>query len=265
MKLNRTWLIVLSASFAIACASTQDQQETQPKDAAAFFGDALPAKDQIASDTAFALDGQAEVNQPAPDTGVLSTLDVAPADRPPADVVADAAREDAADHPASPDTMIEADTKAVPAEAGAMDAIAEAGAKDASAEAGTKDGSADAGADLSPATGFPCRTDSDCCITIDSCMARAYLYSQGPGAAAPPEIPVHAPGDMCLACIPPAIQVRCVSGQCGGEKVQSYTSLLLVGHCGYVNLPDGGASGFHEISDAGSPVPTRTTWSCGGH
>lgn len=115
--------------------------------------------------------------------------------------------------------------------------------------------------DSTPA-GFPCRSDSDCCIKIDNCMNIAYLYSKAPGAAAPPPIPSPDAG-VCTACIPPAIQVRCMSGQCIGERISGYPSSLLHDHCGYVTLADGGLTALQEIIDAGS-VSTKSVWTCGG-
>ena len=259
MRTNRAWLIVLGVLSGFACGSDQHQQSTETKDASASVSDSVIAKDLPAPDAAFAADREGDKNQPTPDTSVASALDVAPDNRPPADVVADSAREDAAEHPTPLDTAMGAGT-----EAGTKDAAAEAGPKDGSAEVGTKDAPAvDAVADSATVTSFPCRNDSDCCIAIDSCMATAYLYSKGPGGAGPPTMPIHNPGDGCLACIPPAVQVRCVSGQCTGEKISSYPSLLTVGHCGYITIPDGGTCALYETIDGGSPGPPRTTWSCG--
>jgi hypothetical protein len=115
----------------------------------------------------------------------------------------------------------------------------------------------------SPATiGYPCRNDSDCCIEIDSCMNIAYLYSKGPGAAEAPDIQPPS-GGMCTGCMPPTIQVRCLSGQCVGERIAGYPSSLMTGHCGYVALPDGGLTALHDDIDAGS-VSTKSVWTCGG-
>jgi len=180
-----------------------------------------------------------------PDASKDLALDIAPDERPSTDVV-DSAMESVADHPAPFDTTIDS------------------GTKDGSAEAGLKDApTADATPDAMTVTTFPCRTDSDCCIAIDGCMAVAYLYSKGPGGSGPPALPTHNPGDMCLACIPPAVQVRCVSKQCVGEKISTYPSQLTKDHCGYVNLPDGGLYSLYENIDGGSPAPVRSTWSCG--
>jgi hypothetical protein len=255
MRTKAAWLIVLGALSGFACSDDQRQPPTETKDAAASTSDSLTAKDLPAPDAAFAADREGDKDLPTPDTGVAPALDVSPADRPTIDVVADAVKEDAPDHPTPLDTAIETDTN---------DASAESGSKDVLAEAGTKDApTVDAAADSAAVTNFPCQNDSDCCVAIDVCMAVAYLYSKGPGGAGPPTLPTNSPGDMCLACIPPAIQVRCVSSQCVGEKISSYSSLLTVGHCGYITIPDGGIYALYETIDGGSPVPPRTTWSCG--
>jgi hypothetical protein len=114
------------------------------------------------------------------------------------------------------------------------------------------------------AVGYPCRNDSDCCISIDSCMATAYLYSKGPGGAPPPGGSTSTGG--CLACIPPAVQVRCVSGQCQGERIPSvYSGALLNAHCGYVAPLDGGIYPSYDVItvDAAVTIATTTSWHCG--
>lgn len=254
MRRTIAWLIVLGALSGLACGDDQRQSLTEPKDAATSTSDSVTAKDLPAPDAALTADREGDKNQATPDTSAGPGSDVAPADRPPAEVMADSAREDVAGPPSPLDTASEAGTK---------DATAEAGTKDALAEAGTKDAPFDAAADSATVTNFPCRNDLDCCIVIDACLATAYLYSRGTGGAGPPTLPTHNPGDMCLACIPPAVQVHCVSGQCTGEKLSTYSSQLTVGHCGTIAVPDGGSYALYETIDGGSPVPVKTTWSCG--
>jgi hypothetical protein len=94
-------------------------------------------------------------------------------------------------------------------------------------------------------------------------MARTYLYSRAPGADPKPTFGVSTGG--CLACIPSSVQLRCVSGQCFGERVSSYDGALFNAHCGYVGLPDGGAAVLYDVIDASTPViATKTSWGCGG-
>lgn len=252
MRTTGAWLIVLATLSGLACGDDQPTQSPQAKDAAASPSDSLTPKDLPAPDAAFAADRADDKNQPAPDTFVAPALDVATADRPLADVVADSAKTDAPDEPAPIDTAIDTGTKDMSAEAGAKDVSSEAGAKDTPI--------ADTAATV---TSFPCRNDSDCCIAVDSCMAMAYLYSKGPNGSGPPTLPTHQAGDPCLACIPPAVQVRCVSGQCAGEKISSYSSQLTSAHCGTIAIPDGGTYALYLSIDGGSPVPVKTTWSCG--
>jgi hypothetical protein len=95
-------------------------------------------------------------------------------------------------------------------------------------------------------------------------MATAYLYSRAPGAAPAPGGSTSTGG--CLACIPPAVQVRCVSGQCQGERIPSvYSGALTGAHCGYVAPLDGGIYALYDgiTVDAAAPVATTTTWHCG--
>jgi hypothetical protein len=128
---------------------------------------------------------------------------------------------------------------------------------------------ADTAADPPPAldalpsvVGFPCRGDDDCCTAVDGCMARTYLYSRAPGANPPPTFSGSTGG--CLGCIPSPIQLRCVSGQCFGERVSSFSSSLFDAHCGYVEL-DAGATALLDVLDAAPPVvATKTSWTCGG-
>jgi len=244
MRTNRTWLVLLGALSTFACGSDQHPPSTGNQDGSTAPGDSALLKDLPAPDAAFATDKEGDRVPQTPDTNRDLPLDIAPDERPPTDIV-DMALEGATDHPAPLDT--------------AIDTAIEAGVKDAHDAAPT----ADTAPDTATVTTFPCRTDSDCCIAIDGCMAVAYLYSKGPDGAGPPSLPTHNLGDMCLACIPPAVQVRCVSKQCVGEKISTYSSQLTKDHCGYVNLPDGGLYALYETIDGGSPAPVRTTWSCG--
>lgn len=244
--MKRTLLasLVGLALATVGCGS--DSPETpQNKDAAA-NKDAPPAGSDVlvvadAKDLA-PTSPEAMPDLPAPkDTPVaydVTKLDVTAVD------VADAPAKDVADAPVALDTTI--DTVAVD-QAGALD--------------GARPGLDAQAVDLSalPAvTSFPCRDDDDCCTTVDSCMGRVYLYSQGPGGS-PASIPPST--GMCLPCMAPAIQVACVSGQCVGTKVSSYPSALLKSHCGTLSLTDAGAHAPKKV-DAGAP-PTKSVWSCG--
>jgi hypothetical protein len=117
--------------------------------------------------------------------------------------------------------------------------------------------------DAGPVIPLPkCGSDSECCVTVDQCMARAQLEGTGPGPAPQPD------GGTCLACIPPAIQVQCVGGYCVGTRVTNLydsSSRLFYSHCGYIALPDAGTPppvSHHALADGG--VSYQTSWSCGG-
>lgn len=119
------------------------------------------------------------------------------------------------------------------------------------------------GADTSPPS-FPCSDDSECCIKTDTCMNVATMYSTAPGASPAPEIPSSG---TCTKCIPPIIQVRCVSHQCVGERLPTASAPMVSSHCGPLKLPDAGTSGTHLlpplVPDASAPPP-RSSWTCSG-
>jgi hypothetical protein len=130
---------------------------------------------------------------------------------------------------------------------------------------------ADAAPDLEgaevPVADYRCRTDDDCCVSVDStCTHHAWLYSKAPGAVSGGN-----PGPTtCNRCTPPSIQVRCNQGQCSGTNMGSVagSSVLQQSHCGSVTLPDAGAPPV-TLPDAGAPPspsphagPGETTWGC---
>ena len=247
MKCHRIGTLVALGLTIVGCGSDSPSEEVQYKDAAADSKDA-----------------------PAAASDVLVTADARDAVAPSADVVGTA---DTKDAPTITDDAAKPQPDALEVPADASEAIADARIADL---AGTFDSTFDsmverpsldtsapeAAIDSSAVVGFPCRNDSDCCIEIDSCMNVAYLYSKAPGAAAPYAIQPP-PGGMCTACIPPTIQVHCVSGQCTGERVAGYPSSLMSSHCGYVALPDGGLTALQDVIDAGS-VSTKSVWTCSG-
>lgn len=217
----------------------QKKDAAANKDAPAAGGDVLvfaDAKDLPSSSP------EAMPDLPAPkDTPVaydVTKLDVAAMD------MADASTKDGADAPVALDTTVDAV------------AVDQAVAPDG-AHPGLDAQAVDLSA-LTAVTSFPCRNDGDCCTTVDTCMGRVYLYSQGPGGSLPTIPPTTG---MCLPCMTPAIQVTCVSGQCLGTKVSSAPSSLLKSHCGTLSLTDAGAHAPKAV-DAGPPT-TKSVWSCG--
>jgi hypothetical protein len=107
-----------------------------------------------------------------------------------------------------------------------------------------------------------CTTDSDCCVSVDECMATATLTgNRGYG-------PVPGTHATCLPCMVPAIQVQCQGGFCVGTRLINFydsSSPLLHSHCGAIALPDAGAAHAaspHAAVDAGQSY--QTFWTCGG-
>jgi hypothetical protein len=252
--MKRTLLasVIGLALTTVGCGA--DSSETQQNKDAATYKDAAVNKDAPAAGSdVLVLADTKDLPAPTPDTPPDAPLpkDVPPIDLPRLDVnaldVADTGK-DVVDVRAPIDTTI--DTGALDG-AGTLDGgrpILDAQAVDLTA--------------LTSVIGFPCRNDSDCCITIDNCMNVAYLYSKAPGAALAPEISPP-PGGMCTACIAPTIQVSCVSGQCVGTRISSYPAELRKDHCGYVKLADAGTHAPLKL-DAGA-LTTKSSWSCGGN
>jgi hypothetical protein len=116
--------------------------------------------------------------------------------------------------------------------------------------------------DAGPLENLPrCGSDRECCVTVDWCYGRAQLEGTDPGPVS------QFPPGVCLACIPPAIQVQCQGGYCVGTRLSIYdsSSRLLYSHCGYVAPPDAGAAHAvspHAVVDGGQSY--QTFWSCGG-
>lgn len=107
---------------------------------------------------------------------------------------------------------------------------------------------------------YVCRDDSDCCIKVDTCMAKAYLYSKAPGASPAPTIPTVTDPGQCLRCITPGVQVRCDNGQCVGQQV-SGRSDLAKSHCGTIPSPDGGSAPASAYSPAYAGGQ-QAVWGC---
>jgi hypothetical protein len=128
---------------------------------------------------------------------------------------------------------------------------------------------ADAGVIMTPTLPAACQVDEDCCVAMDTCMARAYLVGLTEYPAMVASIPSAASrGGMCLSCIQPAVQVQCKGGFCAGEKLpfSSSISSLMSSHCGYISVADAGTStaSAHAAVDAGTAAGP-STWSCSSH
>jgi hypothetical protein len=197
-------------------------------------------------DAAFTPDVAKPVDVPVRDGAMASGEVLAPLDGP-VDRPADVARDGLVDTP-TVDTAV--DRPILDVGTAGPDGAVEVGAVGPDGGEVTEVGT-------QPLMVYPCAKDSDCCTVVDKCMARAFLYSKGVGASPAPSIPPN--NGMCLACIQPAVQLRCQAGSCVGEKVDGYDTRLQAAHCGYIPLTD---AGLHAPVDA-AVQPTKTTWSCG--
>jgi hypothetical protein len=127
------------------------------------------------------------------------------------------------------------------------------------ADAGTApaDGATNPGFEAGAPLDYSCDSDGDCCIKVDRCTARAYLYSTGPGASPAPSIPYISDPGQCLRCTPPAVQVRCESGVCVGQPISGASGKLTQDHCGYITTTDAGAQ---DKTSYGGAQPV--SWGC---
>jgi hypothetical protein len=77
---------------------------------------------------------------------------------------------------------------------------------------------------------------------------------------------VNSGGRMCLACIQPAVQVRCQGGFCAGDEILTSASpaSLRTSHCGLVADASGApAVSPHAPVDAGTSGSSPSAWGCG--
>jgi hypothetical protein len=90
-----------------------------------------------------------------------------------------------------------------------------------------------------------CEKDSDCCAVFSQCSATALIVSAADKARVEQLIPEVGDMGSCVACIPPAVQVRCESQRCVGSKLVTTTGGLadvqpfMGTHCGAMTVPVG--------------------------
>jgi hypothetical protein len=234
MRTKRCWLLVTAIALLPACGD--DTDEVAKKDAAA---DASAAKDTLAADV-------------APDLAeTLASPDNAP-DLAPADLAlaVETGRPDQVSSTEAggidlPTVVDLARGPEVQVDAGKLDVALPDAAPDVAGEAAAP-------------PSYTCRDDSDCCIKVDHCMAKAYLYSKAPGASPAPSIPTVTDPGQCLRCMTPAVQVRCDQRQCVGEQV-GYSGSLTQDHCGTIAQPDAGAVLYYQRAYAGAQ---QISWGC---
>jgi hypothetical protein len=244
MRNKHGWLVVTAMALLPACGS--GTKEVVKNDVTS---DASVAKDTLTANVSPDLAETQASRDSAPD--------LAPADAPAVDVAPDLAAVEAG----LPD-------RATPTDAGGIDLLAIvdlAKSPEVQGDAGKPDTALpDAAPDLAGEAGMPpnytCRDDSDCCIVVDSCMVKAYLYSKAPGASPAPAIPAVSNPGSCLRCVAPAVQVRCDNGYCVGQKLSGYSGTLTQSHCGPVIQPDAGSSPDEYYPAYAGAEPT--SWGC---
>jgi hypothetical protein len=118
---------------------------------------------------------------------------------------------------------------------------------------------------MTPTLPAACKTNADCCVAMDGCMAKAYLVGKAEYNAMVGSIDAHnAAASACAGCIHPAVQVQCQAGFCVGEKLSFYADGTSFdrSHCGLISISDAGPvslASAASVVDGGSPP---TTWSC---
>jgi len=77
-----------------------------------------------------------------------------------------------------------------------------------------------------------CQYDTDCCVIISPCLSEAQVVAEAQMEEALNVWP-HCSG-QCNDCVPPAIDVACIGGQCRGHMLIALKpdSPLRINHCG---------------------------------
>lgn len=93
----------------------------------------------------------------------------------------------------------------------------------------TGDATAWAGYTAGPIT---CQKNSDCCVIVNGCISAAQVVAAADKDKAKAAWPYCT--DLCNACIPPAVVVGCVDGECTGTTVDLADAAadLMQDHCG---------------------------------
>lgn len=125
---------------------------------------------------------------------------------------------------------------------------------------GSKDGGAGLPADLVALVSQEqaCVTAADCCVAIDGCLATAYVVAREDYERAV-EL-AEQPGDACVDCISPAVELRCEAGSCIGVEIEDPTSAAYDAnrgsHCGAAS--DGAGQALSADS-----IPAGRVFGCG--
>ncbi|MBI5537178.1 MAG: hypothetical protein HY898_30940 [Deltaproteobacteria bacterium] len=92
---------------------------------------------------------------------------------------------------------------------------------------------------------LPCATEADCCVVFDGCKGKGLIVAAKDKTKVA-ELLAQAPNDVCVGCIPPYVQVKCVSSVCSGVSVHPGSGADYAAgapfnqsHCGTVPLPTG--------------------------
>jgi hypothetical protein len=113
-----------------------------------------------------------------------------------------------------------------------------------------------------------CVTPADCCAVVDGCMGDMLLVSAADRAGVETLL-AQAPQDMCVACIPPPVQVDCRAGRCvavtlepDGSGGTDYPSAFTASHCGTLTIPAGWQEKPASV-DLSSGLHPATVIGCG--
>lgn len=116
---------------------------------------------------------------------------------------------------------------------------------------------------------LPCASEADCCVVFDGCRANGLIVALADKDKVAALL-ASAPDDMCLACISPAVQVKCVSGKCSGvELIPGQGANMEDGeaarkdHCGALPMPTGWSEQSYSVSAPPAGLSPAKVIGCG--
>jgi hypothetical protein len=92
---------------------------------------------------------------------------------------------------------------------------------------------------------LPCTSEADCCVVFDGCKGKGLIVAAKDQTKVA-ELLAASPKDMCVGCVPPYVQIKCVSNACSAVSISSGSGAnvadgapFIKDHCGTIPLPTG--------------------------